>query len=154
MSSLILKEERTLIALLICEELIDYYTDDLLQDWSVWRDKLATKIMKQRMQASHDGTLERLVLQETSGMSTLCKICEKPPYASSPGRSLQLFPVPILPAGMKTPSELTHSFQYLLYSLSQTFLSLSLSLSQLSSWSQCFLLPTTESNSQRDNGKP
>jgi hypothetical protein len=31
MSSLILKEERTLIALLICEELRDYYTDDLLQ---------------------------------------------------------------------------------------------------------------------------
>jgi hypothetical protein len=81
------------------------------------------------MQASHDGTLERLVLKETSGMCTLCKICEKPPYASSPGRSLQLFPVPILPAGMKTPSELTHSFQYLLYSLSQTCLSLSLSLS-------------------------
>jgi hypothetical protein len=93
----------------------------------VWRDKLATKIMKQRMQASHDGTLVRLALQETSGMCTLCKKCEKPPYASSPGRSPQLFPVPILPADMKTPSELTHSFQYLLYSLSQTFLSLSLS---------------------------
>jgi hypothetical protein len=129
MSSLILKEERTLIDLLICEELRDYYTDDLLQAWSVWRDKLATKIMKQRMQASHDGTLERLALQETSGMCTLCKKCEKPPYALSPGRSPQLFPVPILPADMKTPSELTHSFQYLLYSLSQTFLSLSLSLS-------------------------